>query len=323
MAVSQIAASASNADVPDNDYIAKHKPLPIRIGTHLRRYWQLWLMALPAMVFVFIFAYIPMYGIQLAFREFVPRKGLTGGTFVGLKYFNKFFQSPQFANLMRNTISISLWTLVMGFICPIILALLINQLGSKKIKGFVQTITYMPHFISTVVIVAMLNIFLTPQTGLIGRFLGSQSVLDNADAIAPIYWISEVWQHVGWNAIIYLAALSSVDLSLYEAAKMDGAGRLQLIRYVDLPTIMPTCVILLIMNMGSVLNVGFEKVWLMQNAMNMPGSEVISTYTYKIGIQSFQFSYGTAIGLFNTVINFAFLIIANWISKRVSDTSIF
>ena len=172
----------------------------------------------------------------------------------------------------------------------------------------------MPHFISTVVIVAMLNIFLTPQTGLIGRFLGSQSVLDNADAIAPIYWISEVWQHVGWNAIIYLAALSSVDLSLYEAAKMDGAGRLQLIRYVDIPAILPTC---------GVLNVGFEKVWLMQNAMNMPGSEVISTYTYKIGIQSFQFSYGTAIGLFNTVINFAFLIIANWISKRVSDTSIF
>lgn len=206
---------------------------------------------------------------------------------------------------------------------PIVLALLINQIGSQKIKGFVQTITYMPHFISTVVIVAMLNIFLTPKTGLLGRFLGSQSILDNANAIAPIYWISEVWQHVGWNAIIYLAALSSVDLSLYEAAKMDGAGRLQLIRYVDIPTIMPTCVILLIMNMGSVLNVGFEKVWLMQNAMNMPGSEVISTYTYKIGIQSFQFSYGTAIGLFNTVINFAFLIIANWISKRVSDTSIF
>ena len=253
----------------------------------------------------------------------MPSKGLTGGAFVGLKYFVQFFTSPMFASTMINTFKISLGTLVLGFLAPIVLALLINQIGSQKIKGFVQTITYMPHFISTVVIVAMLNIFLTPQTGLIGRFLGSQSVLDNADAIAPIYWISEVWQHVGWNAIIYLAALSSVDLSLYEAAKMDGAGRLQLIRYVDLPTIMPTCVILLIMNMGSVLNVGFEKVWLMQNAMNMPGSEVISTYTYKIGIQSFQFSYGTAIGLFNTVINFAFLIIANWISKRVSDTSIF
>ena len=222
MAVSQIAASASNADVPDNDYIAKHKPLPIRIGTHLRRYWQLWLMALPAMVFVFIFAYIPMYGIQLAFREFVPRKGLTGGTFVGLKYFNKFFQSPQFANLMRNTISISLWTLVMGFICPIILALLINQLGSKKIKGFVQTITYMPHFISTVVIVSMISIFLNPTSGFIGRFLNEdgKSILGDPNLFTPIYWITEVWQHCGWNSIIYLAALAGVDTALYEAAKM-------------------------------------------------------------------------------------------------------
>lgn len=309
--------------VVDNNAVRRSWPFFKRLGWHFKHYWQNWLMILPAMVFVGLFAYVPMYGIQLAFRDFVPSKGLTGGAFVGLKYFVQFFTSPMFASTMINTFKISLGTLVLGFLAPIVLALLINQIGSQKIKGFVQTITYMPHFISTVVIVAMLNIFLTPQTGLIGRFLGSQSVLDNADVIAPIYWISEVWQHVGWNAIIYLAALSSVDLSLYEAAKMDGAGRLQLIRYVDLPTIMPTCVILLIMNMGSVLNVGFEKVWLMQNAMNMPGSEVISTYTYKIGIQSFQFSYGTAIGLFNTVINFAFLIIANWISKRVSDTSIF
>lgn len=309
--------------VVDNNAVRRSWPFFKRLGWHFKHYWQNWLMILPAMIFVGLFAYVPMYGIQLAFRDFVPSKGLTGGAFVGFKYFIQFFTSPMFASTMINTFKISLGTLVLGFLAPIVLALLINQIGSQKIKGFVQTITYMPHFISTVVIVAMLNIFLTPQTGLIGRFLGSQSVLDNADTIAPIYWISEVWQHVGWNAIIYLVALSSVDLSLYEAAKMDGAGRLQLIRYVDLPTIMPTCVILLIMNMGSVLNVGFEKVWLMQNAMNMPGSEVISTYTYKIGIQSFQFSYGTAIGLFNTVINFAFLIIANWISKRVSDTSIF
>ncbi len=280
-------------------------------------------MAIPAMVFIAVFAYIPMYGVQLAFREFVPALGLTGGKWVGFKYFKQFFSSPMFGSTMINTFKISLGTLVFGFIAPIILALLINQLGSQKVKGFVQTITYMPHFISTVVIVAMLNIFLTPQTGIIGRFFGSQSTLDEPNAIAPVYWLSEVWQHCGWNAIIYLAALSSVDVSLYEAARMDGAGRLQLIRYVDIPTIMPTCVILLIMNMGSVLNVGFEKVWLMQNAMNMPGSEVISTYTFKIGIQSFQFSYGTAIGLFNTVINFVFLIVANEISRRVSDTSIF
>lgn len=309
--------------VAENDEIRRSWPLHRRLAWHFKRFWQLWLMVLPALAFMLLFAYVPMYGIQLAFRDFVPAKGLTGGRWVGFRYFRQFFESPLFASTMLNTFKISLGTLVLGFITPIILALLINQIGSKRIKGFAQTITYMPHFISTVVIVAMLNIFLTPGSGLIGRFLGKTNILDYPSAVAPVYWISEVWQHCGWNAIIYLAALSSVDLSLYEAAKMDGAGRLQLIRYVDLPTIMPTCVVLLIMNMGSVLSVGFEKVWLMQNAMNLPGSEVISTYTFKIGIQSFQFSYGTAIGLFNTVINFVFLIAANWISKRVADTSIF
>ena len=200
--------------VVDNNAVRRSWPFFKRLGWHFKHYWQNWLMILPAMIFVGLFAYVPMYGIQLAFRDFVPSKGLTGGAFVGFKYFVQFFTSPMFASTMINTFKISLGTLVLGFLAPIVLALLINQIGSQKIKGFVQTITYMPHFISTVVIVAMLNIFLTPQTGLIGRFLGSQSVLDNADAIAPIYWISEVWQHVGWTAIIYLAALSSVDLSL-------------------------------------------------------------------------------------------------------------
>ncbi|MBI0087197.1 sugar ABC transporter permease [Bifidobacterium sp. M0404] len=288
-----------------------------------KRYWQLWLLALPAIFFVVLFAYVPMWGIQLAFRKFEPSKGITGGKWMGLSYFKQFFASPMFGNIMRNTISISLWTLVMGFMAPIILALLINQIASTKIKGLVQTITYMPHFISTVVIVAMLNIFLTPETGLLGKFLGDTSLLGEPQWFTPIYWISEVWQHCGWNCIIYLAALSSVDVALYEAAKIDGAGRMQLIRYVDIPTILPTCGVLLIMNMGSVLSVGFEKVFLMQNALNSSASEVISTYTYKIGILGSQFSYSTAIGLFNTLVNFFFLILANYISKRVSDTSIF
>ncbi|MFT8356223.1 MAG: ABC transporter permease subunit [Bifidobacterium aquikefiri] len=294
-----------------------------RIVHTLVKSWRLLAMALPAMFFVGLFAYVPMYGVQIAFREYDPLSGLTGGKFIGLQYFKQFVESPVFWNIITNTFRISLGTLVLGFFAPIILALLINQLGSQKVKGFVQTITYMPHFISTVVIVSMLNIFLDPQSGLLGKSLGATSVLAMPNAFAPVYWISEIWQHTGWNAIIYLAALSSVDVSLYEAAKMDGAGRLQLIRYVDLPTIMPTCVILLIMNMGSVLSVGFEKVWLMQNALNLPASEVISTFTYRIGIQSFQFSYGTAIGLFNTMINFVFLIIANGISRKVTDTSIF
>ena len=288
-----------------------------------RRYWQLWILTAPALFFVGLFAYVPMWGIQLAFREFDPTKGLTGGKFVGFKYFNEFFHNPLFGEIMTNTVRISLWTLVMGFIFPIILALLINQIGSKKIKGFVQTVTYMPHFISVVVIVSMLNIFLSPGSGILGRFFGDESLMGSTSAITAVYWISEVWQHVGWNSIIYLAALAGVDTSLYEAAKIDGAGRLQLIRYVDLPAIMPTCAILLIMNMGSVLNVGFDKIYLMQNSLNMPATEVIATYTYKIGIINGQYSYSTAIGLFNTLVNFVFLITANAIAKRVSDTSIF
>ena len=274
-----------------------------RIADHLRRYWQLWILSAPALFFVGLFSYVPMWGIQLAFREFDPTKGLTGGKFVGFKYFLEFFHNPLFGEIMTNTIRISLWTLVMGFIFPIILALLINQIGSKKIKGFVQTITYMPHFISVVVIVSMLNIFLTPGTGILGRFFGDESLMGSTSAITAVYWISEVWQHVGWNSIIYLAALAGVNTSLYEAAKIDGAGRLQLIR--------------------SVLIVGFDKIYLMQNSLNMPATEVIATYTYKIGIINGQYSYSTAIGLFNTLVNFIFLITANAIAKRVSDTSIF
>ena len=298
------------------------------LGQAFRRYWQLWAMVLPAVIFVAIFNYGPMYGIQLAFREFDFTKGLTGGQWVGFKYFRQFFDSPLFGNLMVNTIRISLWTLVMGFVFPIILALLINQIHSSKVKGFVQTITYLPHFISTVVIVSMVNLFLKPDVGVLTRVLGtigvhSDNFMGDPNLFTAIYWISEVWQHVGWNSIIYLAALSSVDTALYEAAKIDGAGRLQLIRYVDVPAILPTCGVLLILNMGNVLNVGFEKVFLMQNTLNIDASEVISTYTYKIGLLQSQFSYSTAIGLFNMLINFVFLIIANQISRKVSNSGIF
>lgn len=297
--------------------------MPRRLQRHLVRYWQLWVMVLPAIGFVILFAYLPMYGIQLAFREYDVTKGLTGGAWVGFKYFVQFFNNPLFGNIMLNTVWISLWTLVMGFIAPIALALLINQIGSTRIKGFTQTITYMPHFISTVVMVSVIQIFLAPGSGILGRFFGDTSLMGDPGAFAHIYWISEIWQHTGWNCIIYLAALSSVDLSLYEAAKIDGAGRLQLIRHVDIPAILPTAGILLIMNMGSVLGVGFEKVFLMQNTLNIQASEVIATYTYRIGILGNQFSYSTAIGLFNSVVNFAFLILANSIAKKASNTSIF
>ena len=318
-----LAESKGKVDVIDNLEARRHAPLPMRVADHFRRYWEIWVFVLPSICFVALFSYVPMYGIQLAFREYDITKGLTGGKWVGFKYFRQFFNDPMFVEIITNTVRISLWTLVMGFIAPIILALLINQIGSSKIKGFVQTVTYMPHFISTVVMVAMIQIFLSPGTGLLGRFFGRTSLMGVPGAFTPIYWISEVWQHTGWNCIIYLAALSSVDLSLYEAAKIDGAGRLQLIRYVDIPTIMPTVGVLLILQMGSVLGVGFEKVWLMQNTLNVTASEVISTYTYRIGILDNQFSYSTAIGLFNSVVNFFFLVAANAFAKRVSDTSIF
>ena len=327
----QAKTSGKTARLASSKPAKAHKTLSRGGGGYkssLKRCWPLWVMVLPAILFVAIFNYGPMYGIQLAFRKYDFTKGLTGGDWVGFQYFKQFFASPMFKPLMINTIRISLWTLVMGFIAPIILALLINQIHSTKVKSFVQTITYMPHFISTVVIVAMINLFLTPSTGLLTRFLSflhidNANFMGNPSTFTPIYWISEVWQHMGWNSIIYLAALSSVDVALYEAAKMDGAGRFQLIRYIDIPAIMPTAGVLLILNMGGVLNVGFEKVFLMQNTLNLPASEVISTYTYKIGILQNQFSYSTAIGLFNMLINFVFLVIANQISRRVSHTGIF
>lgn len=300
-----------------------------KVKLYLKRCWPLLVMTMPAVIFVAIFSYGPLYGIQLAFKDFDFAAGLMGGKWVGFKYFNQFFNSPLFKTLMTNTVRISAWTLVMGFIAPIFLALVINQVHSSKVKNFVQTITYMPHFISTVVVVSMINLFLSPSTGLLSRLLeaigfkGAFQILSDKNAFTPLYWMSEVWQHMGWNSIIYLAALAAVDVSLYEAAKMDGAGRLQLIRYIDLPAILPTAGILLILNMGNVLNLGFEKVFLMQNTLNLPVSEVISTYTYKIGILQNQFSYSTAIGLFNMAINLAFLVTANQISRKISNTGIF
>ena len=309
---------------------ALHPPAPQgrnRVSRHLKLYWQLWAMLAPAIVFVALFSYIPMYGIQLAFREFDFAQGLSGGDWVGLKYFNQFFESPLFWTLMRNTVTISLATLVVGFIAPIVLALIVNQIFNARRKRFMQTATYLPHFISIVVIVGMLQVFLSPTSGLLTRFLdvfgiSGVNFLGDTSAFVPVYVISEVWQHCGWNSIIYLAALASVDTQLYEAAKIDGANRPQIIRHVDLPALIPTMVVLFILNMGGVLNAGFEKIFLMQNTLNLPVSEVISTYVYKIGILNSQFSYSTAIGLFNTAINFAFLVLTNQIAKRVSNTSL-
>ncbi len=292
-----------------------------------KRDFQLWLMILPAIIIIFVFNYIPMYGIQLAFREFDFTKGLTGGEWVGLKYFQQFIESHMFTDLLKNTISISLATIIVGFPAPIILALLINQIKWKRGKKILQTTVYLPHFISIVVLVGLLNVLLSPNTGIVGHLmgalgLGDVNLLASTNTFIPVYVLSDIWQHVGWNSIIYLAALASVDPQLYDSAKIDGANRWQIIRNVEIPAIIPTIIILLILNMGSIISTGFEKIFLMQNPLNLPVSEVIETYVYKIGIISSQFSYAAAIGLFNTLINFALLVMVNYIAKRLSNISL-
>lgn len=295
----------------------------------LVRDYQLWLMILPAIIVIFIFNYIPMYGVQLAFRDFDFTKGITGGKWAGLKYFKQFFNSPMFWPTIVNTFRIAATNIIFGFPAPILLALILHQLRNQRIKEGLQTVVYMPHFISTVVMVAMINIMLSPRTGLVSNLLKSiglvhpdTNLLGSTKTFVPVYVLTEIWQHCGWNSIIYFAALSTVDQELYDACKIDGANRLQTIRHIEIPALVPTIVILLILNMGNVLNVGFEKVFLMQNSLNLPVSEVISTYVYKIGLISNQFSFGSAVGLFNTLVNFVFLILTNVIAKRLADISL-
>jgi len=294
---------------------------------YLRRDYQLWLLLLPAVIEVFIFHYIPMYGIQLAFREFDYSKGIFGGEWVGLKYFKQFIESYSFWDLMRNTFVISVTSIIVGFPVPIILALLINQIRNQLIKRGLQTTVYLPHFISTPVMVGLLIVLLSPNSGIIGKMikllgLGEINLMGDPAAFVPVYVLSDVWQHAGWNSIIYLAALSSVDVELYDACKVDGGTKWHMVRYIEIPALVPTMVVLLILSMGGVLSVGFEKVFLMQNGLNISVSEVISTYTYKMGLLSAQFSYATAIGLFNTVINFTLLTIANQIARRTTGMSL-
>jgi putative aldouronate transport system permease protein len=298
-----------------------------RLLNNIRRHYDLYLMILPAIIIIFVFNYMPMYGIQLAFREFSAKLGVAGGKFVGLKYINKFVNSYQFTTLLTNTFRISLSTLIFGFPVPIMLALMFNHIRSERFKHVMQTTVYMPHFISTVVMVGMLRVFFAGSHGVLSKVV--QSLLNYNDnlmgaptAFTPMYVFSEIWQHAGWNSIIYLAALSSIDVSIYDAAKIDGAGGWQVIRYIDWPSLVPTCVILLILNMGSVLGVGFEKAFLMQNSLNLPVSEVISTYVYKVGLLNNQYSYSAAISLFNTVINFFFVFSMNTIARRIGHISL-
>lgn len=301
----------------------------VKVRKYMRRNWQLWVMLLPAMLYIFIFCYVPMYGIQLAFRDYDFTKGITGGDWAGLKYFKQYFESPMFFTTLKNTFVIAFASIIVGFPIPIILAMVINQLKNKKWKRCVQTTVYIPYFISIVVMVSMLRILLADDTGVISNFLKSIhlvgqniNLMGSEKAFMPVYVLSGVWQTMGWNSIIFIAALSSVDTQLYDACKIDGANRWQTMIHIDLPSILPTIMIILILNMGNILNVGFDKAFLMQNSLNLGASQVISTYVYTVGIKSTQFSFGAAVGLFNTIINFAFLMVTNQISKKITGTGL-
>ncbi|MHA9742101.1 ABC transporter permease [uncultured Robinsoniella sp.] len=301
----------------------------VNIKKYFRRNWQLWVMLFPAMLYILIFCYVPMYGIQLAFREYDFAKGLTGGAFAGFKYFKQYFESPMFFTTLKNTFVISFASILVGFPIPIILAMVVNQIRNKKWKRTVQTTVYIPYFISVVVLVSMLRIMLADDTGVISNFLKAihlvgkdVNLLGSESTFMPVYVLSGVWQTMGWNSIIFIAALSSVDTQLYDACRIDGANRWQTMIHIDLPAIMPTIIIMLIMNMGNILNVGFDKVFLMQNSLNLGASQVISTYVYTVGIKSSQFSFGAAVGLFNTLINFVFLMATNAIAKRSTGTGL-
>lgn len=286
------------------------------------------IMSIPMILFFVVFAYVPMVGLLLAFVDYKPALGITGSPFVGLENFVKVFQNPFFPRLMRNTFLIGLYTLLWSFPIPIIFALAVNEIRSRRVQKVVQTISYMPYFISIVVIVGLLSNFLSPTTGIVNeiymRITGNDpiSFMTEPKYFRTLYVASNVWQTFGWNSIIYLAALAGVDMTLYESAKVDGANRFRQMLHITLPSIMPTVVIMLILNMGNVMSVGFEKIILMYSPSTYEVADVISTYTYRRGIVQSDYSFGTAIGLFNSVINVIFIVGANWFSRKFSDTSL-
>lgn len=288
----------------------------------------LYVLLFPSIILLIMFAYIPMLGLVIAFKDYSPANGILNSPWAGFKYFTQFFNSVQFGTTMMNTLKISIYSILVGFPLPILLALLCNQLRAGKFKKVFQVTTYLPHFISTMVMCGMIILFLSPNSGLIANIFKSigwtmPNLLSKPDSFAGVYVWSDVWQHIGWDSIIYLAALSAIDPTYYEAATMDGASRMQKILNIDLPLLLPTAMILLILRAGSLLSIGFEKVLLLQNPLNLAESEVISTYVYKVGMLNFQYSYSTAIGLFNTVVNLIILLSVNWFSKRYTKTGLF
>lgn len=292
----------------------------------LKKSWVLYLFLLPMLLYVVIFNYLPMYGIQIAFKDYIATEGIWGSKWVGFEHFKTFFESYQFSSLLWNTLSLSLYSIIAGFPLPIIFALMLNYVNNKHFKKTSQMVTYAPHFISTVVYCGMILIFLS-NDGLINQLLNACGInavefMSTPEYFRHIYVWSGVLKGIGWGSIMYISVLTSVSSEIHEAAIVDGASKFKRLLHIDLPSIVPTMIIMLIMRMGEIMDVGFEKAFLLQNSINLDYSEIISTYVYKIGIQGGQFSYSAAIGLFNNIINFALLILVNKIAKKTSDVSL-
>lgn len=312
------------------DTISRRNRYQVKKGTFVKKItmsWELYLLLLPGVIITLIYKYIPMYGVQIAFRDFNPTMGFTGSTWVGLKWFVKFFSNYKSWMMIRNTMLLSLYTILWTFPIPIILSLIMNQLRSKSFKKVTQTILYAPHFVSIMIVCGMVRIFLSPYGGLITSIVagigGNTSVglLDQAANFRTIYIASSIWQDAGWGMIIYMATLSSVDASLYEAAKVDGANAWKRMIHIDVPALVPMIMIQLIMSFGSLMNVGFEKAFLLKTDLNVATSEIIATYVYEQGMLKSLYSYSTAVGLFNTVVNIILLVMVNRIAKKAADIS--
>lgn len=294
---------------------------------YLQRDWLLYLLLIPVMLYYIVYQYLPMGGLVMSFQNYIPALGFFDSQWVGFDNFIRFFESYSFWRVLINTIEVSVLQLIFGFPFPVILALLLNEVRNKYFKRTVQTITYAPHFISTVVLVGMMTLVLSPSTGIVNKLiesLGGESInfMTEPGWFKPLYVISDIWQNAGWGAIIYVAALSSVDPQLHESAVIDGANRWQRIWHINLPGILPTIIIMLIMQTGRVMNIGFEKVFLMQTDPNLVASDVISTFVYRNGLIQGQLSFAAAVGMFNSVINFILVFVVNKISSKLSDISL-
>jgi len=297
------------------------------IINQLKKSWQLYIFVAPAVVYFIIFEYAPMYGLQIAFKDFKATEGILGSQWVGFKHFVDFFNAYNFWTLIKNTFLINLYELIFAFPAPIILALSLNQLARERYKKFLQTITYAPHFISTVVMAGMLYLFLSPSSGFINNiieFFGGEPInfLGGTKWFKTVFVASGMWQQTGWSAIIYLAALTSIDPELHEAATVDGASKLRRIWHIDIPGILPIITILMILNFGNFMSVGFQKILLLQNSLNINSSEVIQTYVYKQGLVNADYSYAAAVGLFNNIINFILLVLMNTFARRLKQESL-